>query len=91
MHPQHLTFYIKIFVDRIAYRLKVEQIYIDKVKEQYRVSGRTKSIVVESNRPFFRNRGIKHRKPKWKVIEGRIENNNNPDPIYQEILKHIEG
>ena len=82
-------FYITIIVDRRAYRLKVEHIYIDSVKEQYRVSGRNKSIVVQSNRPLFRNRGVRHRRPNWKVIEGNVFN-SNLDPVYQEILKVVD-
>ncbi|MBL7732421.1 MAG: hypothetical protein JNM88_14675 [Chitinophagaceae bacterium] len=54
------------------YRLLVEEIYRSDQVIRYRVSGRNRSIVLQTNEPFFRNRGMKLRRPDWKLIEGRV-------------------
>jgi len=85
-----MVFYIRPLINRIAYRLRVEQVMIDSVKEQYRISGRNKSIVLQSNRPLFRNKGIKHRKPNWKLVEGSVHYHSDMEPIIAEIMKIID-
>lgn len=55
------------------HRLLVEYIPVNNKIERFKISGKDKYIVLESNRPLFRNRGIKHRKPDWKVFEGEVK------------------
>ncbi|MBD0376922.1 MAG: hypothetical protein ICV51_14985 [Flavisolibacter sp.] len=31
-------------------------------------------ILIESNRPLFRNKGLKKRRPDFKVVEGQLRN-----------------
>ena len=54
------------------HRLLVEHISVNNRIERFKVSGKDKYIVLESNRPLFRNCGIKHRKPDWRLFEGSV-------------------
>jgi hypothetical protein len=82
-----VNFKIYILHDRQTYQLSVERVFLNEVKEQYKVSGRTSSMTLESNRPLFRNKGIKKRRPDWKVIEGRSTNSS----ILEKIIIAIMG
>lgn len=86
-----MIFYITIEIDRRNIRLRVEQIALDERIERYKVHARNGAIVVESNRPVFRNRGLKHRAPTWKVIEGNTLSNHVLERIYEAILNHVEA
>ena len=71
-------------------KVQVERIFQDARKEQYRLSGKDRSIVLECNRPFFRNKGLKHRKPNWKIIEGQAYQGSTLDQAIEEIMKVID-
>jgi transposase len=68
----------------------VERIFTDGIKEVYRVSGNNKSIVVESNRPLLRSKGLKYKKPKWKMSEGQLHNMSFLEKIYAAIMKEVD-
>ena len=72
------------------YKLMVRPIYLDERVERYEVRGRNKSIVIESNRPFFRNKGLKHRRPDWIVIEGEVKYGGSLAPLYEAIMQFLE-
>ncbi len=79
-----------IIHDKRKYRLKVEIILLTHLIEQYRVFNRASSIILQSNRPLFRNKGLKHRKPNWKVIEGSYRNPEILEKIINELMRKIE-
>lgn len=53
--------------------------------ERFVVHGK-KRIFIESNRPFFRNKGIKHRRPDYKLITKDV----NVAIYFDEIVKHLD-
>ena len=61
-----------IIYDRRRFRVCIEKIVHNNQFIHYRITGRNKSFVMQSNEPLFRNRGIKHRRPDWKLIYGQI-------------------
>lgn len=63
--------YIRLRHGVKTYRLKVEKIYHSDQVIRYRISGNNRSVVMQSNEPLFRNRGMKHRRPDWKIWEGQ--------------------
>jgi hypothetical protein len=65
-------FLITVTIDRKDYRLKVELIHQTKQIQQFRVSAGGRSIVIQTNGPLFKNKGLKHRKGQWKLIEGGV-------------------
>ncbi|MBW0162197.1 MAG: hypothetical protein HYI21_10780 [Sediminibacterium sp. Gen4] len=63
-----------VYVDNRYYRLTAEVIYRSDQVERICVKGRDRSIVLQNNRPLFRGKGLKHRRPNWKLIEGTGNN-----------------
>lgn len=83
-------FYIVVKSGWKEYKLLVHQKMIDERNEQYAIIAKNKTVVLESNRPFFRNRGLKHRKPDWKIVEGKINNGSGLDQIIQKIMEKVD-
>jgi len=88
-----MIFPIRIEIDRRYLNYQVEKIYNDGRIERYRINGRNGSIILESNRPLFRNKGLKHRKPDWNMIQGELKYRNYlrlfVDAIMDKIDKEI--
>ena len=85
-----MKFTITIRNDGKAIRLIVEQIALDSRMERYKVRARNGSVVVESNRPLWRNKGVRHRSPDWKVIEPTQLHSHVLEKIYKAIEAHIK-
>lgn len=81
------TFYISIKFDRRPIRLRVERIAATNETELFRITARNKSFVLQSNRPLLQAKGLKYRKPNWKVIEGGYDK----PFILEQIIKEIES
>lgn len=79
--------YIYVDYNKRKYRLKVEIILLTDVIERFKVSNKTQTITLQSNRPLLRHKGLKKRFPNWKVIEGTIHNPNNIDNIITELMR----
>lgn len=85
-----MHFIINILHDRRRYKMFVEQILFSADKEQFKVHGRTTDIILESNRPLFRNKALKHRKPNWKKISGEMNNMSLLEVIIEAVQIHLE-
>jgi hypothetical protein len=85
-----MNFWITIKVGFKNYRLFVEHTIISERSEHFKVIGRNKFIVLESNRPLFRNKGLKHRKPYFKIIEGQIDFYASIQVIIDAILLKVD-
>lgn len=78
--------YISILHERKRIRLRVDKIEETLIHEKYRITARNKSFVLQSNRPLLKSKGLKFKKPIWKIIEG----GELRDSIVQEIIRKIE-
>jgi len=38
--------------------------------EQFRVNAKNQEITLQSNRPLFAEKGLKYRRPDWKILSG---------------------
>lgn len=85
-----MTFQLVVEHERKKYRVTVEQVLLTKELEQYRITTRSKSVVMQSNRPLLRNKGLKHKKPVWKSIEGIVNNTYVIGKIIEELMKVID-
>jgi len=63
-----MQFQITIKKNRITYTFIVEHFYITERSERFKIVARNITIILESNRPLFRNKGLKHRKPASKEM-----------------------
>ena len=73
-----------------VYRINIEQFDVTDRSEKFRVIGRNKTIILESNCPFFRNRGMKHIRPDWKVISGEVQRGSGLEMLQNKILEVVD-
>jgi hypothetical protein len=71
-----MIFPIRIEIDRRYLNYHVEKIYDDGRIERYQINGKNGFIILESNRPLFRNRGLKKKRPEWNMIQGELKYRN---------------
>lgn len=76
--------------DRKRYVLLVEQISETDQIEKYKVSGKNKSLTIQSNRPLLRARNLKYRRPNWKLIEGQLHNIHLLEKIFDTVEAYLK-
>ena len=54
--------------------MTVKQVYKSNQIEKYEVTGGNRSIILRNNRPLLKNKGLKRKKPDWKLEEGEFRN-----------------
>lgn len=84
-----VKFGIVIRFERRDVRLLVERVAQTPISEQFRVTARNHSFVLESNRPLLRGKGLKHKPINWKVVEGGFDKKYILELIIKEIEKTI--
>jgi len=67
-----MRFLIIPIIEGKIIRLQVERIYADDKIEHFKVTGKNKSVVLQTNRLLFQARKLKSRKGQWKTIDGHI-------------------
>lgn len=72
--------------DQKDLHLKAERIYLSEQVERIRVMGKNRSIVLQSNRPLLRLKGLKNKRLDWKLIEGQMNNSH----VLQAIILKLE-
>jgi hypothetical protein len=86
-----VKFGIAIRVDGRYIRLQVERVYESNQIERFEVKARNKSLTIQSNRPLLRGRGIKHRKPDYKLIAGIIQSAGVVEKIKDAIDSYLKA
>lgn len=81
---------IEIQNDGRVWRLLAETVKSTDREERIRVMGRNKAIILQSNRPYLRNRGLKYRRPTWKLVEGKGANMAVLEKIISALMKMLE-
>jgi hypothetical protein len=72
--------------DQKDLHLKAERIYLSEQVERIKVMGKNRSIVLQSNRPLLRLKGLKNKRLDWKLIEGQMNNSH----VLQAIILKLE-
>ncbi|OYU54504.1 MAG: hypothetical protein CFE25_14455 [Chitinophagaceae bacterium BSSC1] len=72
--------------DQKDLHLKAERIYLSEQVERIKVMGKNRSIVLQSNRPLLRIKGLKNKRLDWKLIEGQMNNSH----VLQAIILKLE-
>jgi hypothetical protein len=86
-----MEFWITIEKDRRQLRYRVEYMAVDERMEHFRVKGANGSILFSSNRPLYRNRGIRKRQPDIQLIEGRLSNLSVQGKIVEALQEYIRN
>jgi hypothetical protein len=68
----------------------VEYVVVNKREEQFKVIARNGSVTFSSNRPLFRNKGLKRRRPDYVLIEGSIPNKSTERQLIEAIHSYVE-
>lgn len=88
--PLHTIFTITVFVGRNTYNYKVEKIYETAQIEHFKLYARNKNWVFSSNRPLFREKGLKHRKYDMKLIKGECWNVAFIEYLIEQMKAHVK-
>ncbi|MEP6584474.1 MAG: hypothetical protein ABJA90_09405 [Ginsengibacter sp.] len=72
------------------YVFKVEQTYLSDSMEIYTLTYKNRQIQFQSDRPLIRKNGDK-KKINWKVIGGKVENENNYERIKEQLESYIRN
>jgi hypothetical protein len=83
-----MNFFISIKFGGKNIRLKVEKIESTIETETFYIIARNKSFKLRGNKPLLIAKGLKHRKPNWKVIDGDFSRSST---ILELIIKAIES
>ncbi len=69
-----MKFNVSIPVNGKPINLSVERIKLTQQIQQFRISGKDKSIVIQNDQPLLNKVNMYNRKAPWKLIEGNIKN-----------------
>jgi len=82
-----VKFGINIIHDRKKIRLAVERLAPNGLLEQFEVTARNTSFRLQTNRMLLRNKGLKYKRPDWKIVAGVVYNR----AIREKIIAAIEA
>jgi hypothetical protein len=86
-----MIFKFRILFERRYRNLIGEVIHTDKISERIKVSGRNRSIVIQSNRPLLQSKGLKRRRVDWKLVDGNMNSPFLLGLIYEEVEKYLNS
>lgn len=87
-----MRFQISLKAAAKEYLLQVQRVKVTAVSEQFIISNRneTQQVIIQSNRPFFRNRNMKHRRPDYTVVSGNIRHKDVLEDAFRAIMDVLE-
>jgi hypothetical protein len=86
-----MKFWISIMVNSWKKnKYLVEHTLVNLREERFRVIGRNGHITFSCNRPLYRHKGVRHRRPDLKLIEGYLSNKSIEKDIVEQIKQYIE-
>jgi len=77
------------FADK-SYSLKVEQSYLSANKEVFTIIDGNQSFQITSDRPLIKANPHSRKKPNYKAVDARIEQQSFFERIIQEIQSHLK-
>ena len=83
-------FYLTVKHDGKNRKLRVEELLNDGTHEQYDFIGRDRRVTVQSNRPYLRRLGLKRKRPRWVVVEGKVLLPGLLEKFIEELMKIID-
>lgn len=82
-----MKFEITPIINGKARTFQIEKVAVTGTTESYLVTIKDRSVILQTNRLFFRRRRLMHRKGSWTVIEGTFKNPYAIEKITAEIEK----
>jgi hypothetical protein len=87
-----MEFVIHIQVGDKRFRMQVTQVLAGPALEHFRIAAPNnpgKQILLQSNRPLLRGRGLRHRRIDWKVVSGKVLNESALRKTIQQIELYL--
>lgn len=81
---------IRVEIERRHRYYRIDLEHADQAREQFRISGRNRYVVLENNRPLLRGKGLKHFRISWKVVEGEVRIPGALEPFIKAIVARLE-
>lgn len=81
---------IRVYYDRKYIRLRAKIIYTTPLIEIITVTGKNRSLTLQSNRPLLISKKLKHRKINWKLVDGTVSNSHLLDAIIKALEIHLK-
>lgn len=73
-----------------TYKFQAEIVDSTNIHERIRISGKSSSIILQNNRPFFVSKGLRHRRWDWEQLEGQtITTRSFYETLTEELEKHL--
>ena len=85
-----MKFGIVIKFERCYIRLQVERTYVSNEIEKFEVLARNKSLTFQTNRPLLKAKGLKARKPDYKLLSGSVRNVSLLQNIIDTLHAHLK-
>ena len=70
--------------------LRVQQIVLNPKIEQFKIGSDRRHMIIETNRPFFRNKKLMHRKPDVTLKSGDVPRGTVYDMIIKETIRKAD-
>jgi hypothetical protein len=84
-------FYIAPKIDGKLTRLRVELVHNTESTEDFQVTAKNKTLVLQTNRLLFISKGLKHRKGTWKLVSGNMHKSYALEKIIEAIQEKLEA
>lgn len=88
-----MEFDISIHHGAYTYRFHVERTHVDKIIarrfEQFKLTAGERVVVLQSNRPMLRARGLKRKPIFWKVVSGEVKDEKALEKATKAIEQHL--
>lgn len=85
-----MHFSLCLQIGAYTYRFEVVLTEADNNFEQFRISAGNKVVLLQSNRPMLRRRGLKRKPITWKVIAGEIKDQKALEKVCKAIEQTLE-
>ncbi len=70
-----------------TYKFQAEIVESTNIHERIRIIGKTSSITLQNNRPFFVSKGLRHRRWDWEQVEGETITTRS---FYETLTEELE-
>lgn len=81
-----MKFNTSILVNGKPITVLVERIKLTDQIQQFRISGKNKSLVIQNDQPLLNKVKLSHHKAPWKIVEGRVDYAE----VFVDVLRQID-
>ena len=84
------SFRIQIEIEKGYRYYQVDEVFNGVSFENFKVFETDKFIILQGNHSLFRVKGLKHRRPTWKILQGGVKYPRELELTIDEIMKVVD-